>query len=324
MTKFFVVGDVTVDQMYFVDNLPESGEEVAARRSVMEPGGAGGTISTALARLGNDVLLAARVGKGPFGELALQHVKEAGVDISLVQIDPTLQTSSITLLITPNARRTMISGSGSSRHLDATFLREKHIAACDALIINAYSLLGGPQREYAIRALGYAQKNRLTTFIDMGSGAAIALGKRLLSVIQDVDYLLMNRRELLALTGENSISEAVSGLAEQGFKRVLVKLGEMGSMIITPEISELVEAHEVDGVLESTGAGDYFTAAFAHGVMQGYDLHYAAKLGNIAGALNVTTIGAQSFILSEAQLEALAEGAHQDPLNAAKNMTSRR
>ena len=60
---------------------------------------------------------------------------------------------------------------------------------------------------------------------------------------------------------------------------------------------ELVEAFDIDGVLESTGAGDYYTAAFAHGVMQGFDLHYAARLGNVAGALNVTAIGAQSCVI---------------------------
>ena len=202
MTKFFVVGDVTVDQMYFVNDLPDNGGEVAASRAVLEPGGAGGTLATALARLGNEVVLAARVGKGPFAELALKHVTEAGVDTRLVQTDPHLQTSSVTLLITPDTQRTMISGGGASRNLDATEFRAEKIAACDALVVSAYSLVGGPQREYAVRALETARRARLTTFIDMGSGAADALRERLLALVSNVDYLLMNRRELFALTGE--------------------------------------------------------------------------------------------------------------------------
>ena len=62
-------------------------------------------------------------------------------------------------------------------------------------------------------------------------------------------------------------------------------------------------------MLESTGAGDYYTAAFAHGVMQGYDLHYAARLGNIAGALNVTAIGAQSCVIDAPTLYRYADKA---------------
>lgn len=307
MTKFFVVGDVTVDQMYFVNDLPEAGGEVTASRAVLEPGGAGGTIATALARLGNEVVLAARVGNGPFADLALKHVQTAGVDTHLVQTDPSLQTSSVTLLITPDTQRTMISGGGASRNLDATELHTEQVAACDALVVSAYSLIGGPQREYAARALEAARRARLTTFIDMGSGAVDALRERLLALVSSVDYLLMNRRELYALTGESSISAALAGLAARGIKRVLVKLGEMGSMVITPELTELIEALEIDGVLESTGAGDYYTAAFAHGVMEGYDLHYAARLGNVAGALNVTAIGAQSCVIDASMLYRYAE-----------------
>jgi len=293
--------------MYFVSDLPEAGGEVTASRAVLEPGGAGGTIAAALARLGNEVVLAARVGDGPFADVALKHVKRAGVDTRLVQTDPALQTSSVTLLITPDTQRTMISGGGASRNLDATFLRAEQVAACDALVVSAYSLIGGPQREYAVRALEAARRARLTTFIDMGSGAADALRERLLALVSHVDYLLMNRRELYALTGESSISAAVAGLAARGIKRVLVKLGEMGSMVITPELTELVEALEIDGVLESTGAGDYYTAAFAHGVMAGYDLHYAARLGNVAGALNVTAVGAQSCVIDAPTLYRHAE-----------------
>ncbi len=307
MCKFFVVGDVTVDQMYFVSELPESGGEASASRAVMEPGGAGGTIATALAMLGNDVRLATRVGEGPFADLALKHVRAAGVDTSLVQVDHRLQTSSVTLLVTPDTQRTMISAGGASRNLDAAELKPGMVSDCEALVMSAYSLIGGLQREYAVRALEAAKRARLTTFIDMGSGAVNALQGRLISLVREVDYLLMNQQELYTLTGESSISDAVSGLAAAGIERVIVKVGAMGSIVVTPELTELVEAFELDNVLDTTGAGDYYTAAFAHGIMEGYDLHYAARLGNIAGALNTTRIGAQSYKLSAKELETHAK-----------------
>jgi ribokinase len=302
MSKFFVIGDVTVDQTYFVNALPEAGGEASATRASMEPGGAGGTIATVLARLGNRVVLAARVGNGPFAELALSRVREAGVDTRLIQIDREVQTSSVTLLITPDAQRTMISAGGASRRLNAAELVASDVTDCDALIMSAYSLIGGWQREYALRALELAKRARLTTFIDMGSGAVNALKDRLINLVRDVDYLLMNQRELFTLTGESSISDAVVGLAARGIKRVIVKVGEMGSIVITPELTELIEAWPVKSI-DSTGAGDYYTAAFAHGIMQGYDLHYAARMGNVAGALNATCIGAQTCIFDAATLQ---------------------
>jgi ribokinase len=295
MCRFFVVGDVTVDQMYFVSELPEAGGEATALRAMMEPGGAGGTIATMLSRLGSDVRIATRVGTGPFSELALRNIREVGVDTTMIQIDDRLQTSSVTLLITPDTQRTMISAVSASRYLDSAALAPADVADCDALVMSAYSLVGGPQREYSVRALEYAREGGLTTFIDMGSGAVNALRDRMISLVREVDYLLMNEKELYTLTGETSISDAVSGLARHGIERLVVKVGEMGSIVITPELTELVDPFEIDGVVDSTGAGDYFTAAFAHAIMDGHDLLHAARIGNVAGALNTTRVGAQTM-----------------------------
>ena len=303
MANLLVVGDATVDQMYFLDALPEAGGEVTALRAVMEPGGAGGTMATALARLGHEVTIATRVGTGPFSTLAMRNVLASGVDVSLVQRDDAHQTSSVTILITPDTQRTMISAVGASRYLDSASLEPRTVRSRDALVMSAYSLVAGPQREYAVQALAYANEAGVTTFVDMGSGAVNALQGRLLPLLRDVDYVLMNERELFTLTGESSISDAVANLRARGIDQLVVKVGEMGSIVVTPTLTELVEALDVDDVVDTTGAGDYYTAAFAHAVLGGYDLLEAAWLGNVAGALNTTRVGAQGFPLDRATLE---------------------
>ena len=297
MAEFLVVGDATVDQMYFVDAVPEPGGEIAATRSVMEPGGAGGTMATALARLGHSTRIATRVGTGPFSDLALTNVVASGVSQDLVQVDDVLQTSSVTLLITPDTQRTMITAAGASRQLDAALLDTASLAGVDALVMSAYSLVSGPQRDYAVKALELARAAGATTFVDMGTGAVNALKHRLIGLVRKVDYLLMNEKELFALTGMETISDAVSGLASHGIDRLIVKVGEMGSIVITPELTELVDPYDVDGVVDSTGAGDYYTAAFAHAIMDGASLLEAARAGNVAGALNTTEVGAQRRVV---------------------------
>ena len=307
MAKFFVVGDATVDQMYFVDALPEAGGEVTATASMLHAGGAGGTVASALALLGNEVTIATRVGRDPFADLALSNLIANGVNLDQVQRDPERQTSSVTLLVTPDTQRTMISAVGASRYLDAALLKPEHVAGADAVVMSAYSLVSGPQREFSVKTLEYAQQHGVRTFMDMGSGAIAALRDRLLGLIRNIDYMLMNEHELFRLTGESSISSAVSWLRDRGVDNVIVKVGEMGSIVITPELTELVDAFDVDDVLDSTGAGDYYTAAFAHGVMRGYDLLHAARIGNVAGGLNTTRIGAQGYPLDAAMVDRHAE-----------------
>ena len=302
MAEFLVVGDATVDQMYFVDAVPEPGGEIAATRSLMEPGGAGGTIATALARLGHATRIATRVGTGPFSELALGNVVASGVVQDLIQVDDQLQTSSVTILVTPDTQRTMITAAGASRRLDAAELTPATVDGLDGLVMSAYSLVSGPQRDYAVKALELARAAGATTFVDMGTGAVNALQDRLIGLVRKVDYLLMNEKELFALTGMETISEAVDGLASRGIERLVVKVGEMGSIVITPEVTELVDPFDVDGVIDTTGAGDYYTAAFAHAIMAGAEMVDAARAGNVAGALNTTEIGAQRRVVDGATL----------------------
>ena len=97
MAKFLVVGDATVDQMYFVEEFPDPGTEVSAYRSTLEPGGSGGTVATVLARLGNETAIATRVGSDPFADVALRNLVASGVDISRVQRDDRLQNSAVRL-----------------------------------------------------------------------------------------------------------------------------------------------------------------------------------------------------------------------------------
>ncbi|MBB6097427.1 ribokinase [Deinobacterium chartae] len=304
--KFFVIGDVAVDHLYYLGHIPAPGEEVSPIRSTMQPGGAGGTMSVTLARLGHSVTLAARVGDDPFAEVALKIVRESGVNTSAIQVDPDLLTSTITVMQTPDGKRAMISYGAANRNLDAAKLKKKDIDSADALLVSAYSLIGGAQREYAVKAIGYAKKAEIPVMIDMGTGAVNAAGARLLDNVQAADYLLLNQHELLALTETDNISAGLEGLHERGTQRVIIKVGAMGSIIWTPEETELVEAIDLeDDVVDSTGAGDTFSAVFAHGVLSGMSMKEAARAANAAGALAATSVGAQTRAISQSDLQAL-------------------
>ncbi|WP_019585706.1 carbohydrate kinase family protein [Deinococcus apachensis] len=305
--KFYVIGDVTVDHLYHLDRLPAPGEEVAPRRATMEPGGAGGTISVTLARLGHAVTLAARVGNDPFAEYALDRVRESGVVQTAIQRDPDHLTSTITVMQTPDGARAMISDGSANRQLDPAKLKKKDIEGADALIVSAYSLTEGPQREYTLRAIEAAQKAKkpVPVFVDLGTGAVNKVGTDLIENVIGADYLTLNQQELLALTNTTSISTALAQLGEAGARRVVVKVGRLGSIVWTPTETELVDPIRPEGkVVDSTGAGDTFTAAFAHAVLTGQPLAQAARTANAAGALAATRVGAQARPITPADLEA--------------------
>lgn len=303
--KFYVIGDVTVDHLYHLDHLPRPGEEVTPLRSSMKPGGAGGTIGVTLARLGHTVTLAARVGSDPFAEYAMSQVRHSGVGMGAIQQDDQFLTSTITVMQTETGERTMISDGAANRQLDPARLKKKDIEASDALIVNAYSLIEGPQREYSLQAIAHARaaKKPVPVFIDLGTGAVNKAKTSLLDDVIGADYLTLNQHELQALTGTGSISAALARLGQAGAQRVVVKVGKMGSITWTPTETELVDAVLPEGdVVDSTGAGDTFTATFAHAVLGGLSMAQAARAANAAGALAATSVGAQERPITAADL----------------------
>jgi ribokinase len=294
--KFYVIGDVTVDHMHFLSHIPKAGEDIVPTRSDLLPGGAGGTMAYHAAHLGHEVTLAARVGNDPFAVVALENLHKSGVGLSAIQRDPETMTSTVTILVT-GEERTMISANGANRLLEAHHLEQKALEQHDALILSAYALIGGTQREYSQSAMQLAKKANIPIFIDLGTGAVNAAGTSLLEWVRGADYLLMNQLELFRITGEDSISDALGKLEALGLQNVVVKVGALGAILWTPKESELLEGYAVENVLDTTGAGDAFTAAFAHAVLSGFALSRAVSYANVAGALAALAVGAQGATL---------------------------
>ncbi|RTH34458.1 carbohydrate kinase family protein [Thermus scotoductus] len=304
--RFFVLGDVSVDLLFFVERIPEPGEELPARRALMKPGRWGWSLAAQLASLGHRVYLAGRVGQDPFAELALSRVREVGVDLRYLQEDPEHTTSSVLILVVPGGERAMVSAEGASRYLDPALFKPRFLDQADAVVLSAYALVGGPSRSYAAEVLEAARRREMPVFADLGTGAVRAAGRELLRHLRGVDWLLMNQAELLALTGASSLSGGIARLREEGFRHLAIKVGAMGSILVTPEGEELLEPYPVEDIVDSTGAGDAYTAAFAHALLSGRSPLEAGRLANLAGALAATGLGAQGRLLRLEDLEVKA------------------
>lgn len=200
----------------------------------------------------------------------------------------------------------MVSAEGASRYLDPALFKPRFLDQVDAVVLSAYALVGGPSRSYAAEVLEAARRRELPVFADLGAGAVRAAGKELLKHLRGVGWLLMNEGELKALTGASSISQGVARLRQEGFQRLAVKVGAMGSIVVTPEGEELIEPFPVEDIVDSTGAGDAYTAAFAHAILEGKSPVEAGRLANLAGALAATAIGAQGRLVTLEDLKVAA------------------
>jgi ribokinase len=127
-----------------------------------------------------------------------------------------------------------------------------------------------------------------------------------------VDVISPNVNEAELLTGSKTGEERADkniamDLIARGAKAAVLKLGARGSMVVTADGQMArVPAYSVE-IVDTTAAGDAFTAALAVGVAQGHDLAEAARFANAAGALACTKLGAQSAMPTLAEVRMLMQ-----------------
>ncbi len=81
-------------------------------------------------------------------------------------------------------------------------------------------------------------------------------------VLKKADVLMVNEEEIRQLTGEYFIADAVKSVYAMGPEYVIVKQGEYGSLLFTPEGMFSAPAYPVEKVYDPTGAGDTFAGGF--------------------------------------------------------------
>jgi ribokinase len=115
------------------------------------------------------------------------------------------------------------------------------------------------------------------------------------ALLKDLDYLTPNQSEILHLTDETDIGQAIQKLQGWGVKRLILTLGANGARVITQDMDEHLPAFEVTAV-DTTASGDAFHGALAVALAEGKPLLDAVWMGMAAGALAATKRGAQTSL----------------------------
>ena len=89
-------------------------------------------------------------------------------------------------------------------------------------------------------------------------------GKRpeLMTLLKKVDILLVNDSEARELSGNWNIHKAGRWILAQGPKRVVIKQGEYGALLVEPNRTFYAPAYPLEEVFDPTGAGDAFAGGF--------------------------------------------------------------
>jgi ribokinase len=295
MPDVVALGDVNVDIVAHFASYPAKGQDALADATEFHCGGSAANTAIALARMGLDVCLIARVGSDPLAPKALDNLREAGVAPSGLQRDPAVATGLMYIIVTPDGERTILGHRGANVFTDPNQIREQDIQDAKLFHLSGYALLADPQRSAALLSLEMACRHGLTVTLDPGMSISQKVLDGARALLPRVDIVMPNLTEAQRLTGQTQPKECAQALLEAGAEVVALKLGGDGCLIGDGKGLRYVPGFAVE-TRDTTGAGDTFSAGVIAGFLGGLDWCSAAILGNAMGAVAAAHVGGGTMI----------------------------
>jgi ribokinase len=257
----------------------------------VSPGGSAANFAVWAARLGASVGLIAKVGDDLFGRALLQDLEREGVEAGVAMGSEI--TGFTTLLIEQDGERTMLAARGATSTLGVADLDWELLNRADLLHVTAYSFFEETPREAARAAMRYVKDRGSLLSLDPSAyGYLQSLGPdAFFALAQGVDILFPNLDEGRALTGEQEPEHVLRALLTH-FPLVALKMGANGAMAGDRTTVVHHPGYAVQ-VVDTTGAGDAFAAAFVVSWLTRHDLAAAVREGNRVAAGVVQTPGAR-------------------------------
>ena len=301
-----VVGDISIDITAPLAADPAVGEDCLSPQLTLQCGGVGLNAAVVMQRLGAPARLVGCVGEDWFGRFAQEFAASEGIDTRFIQRSGAAMTGLFLIAISPDGQRTFFGSRGASAQLRMTdeLRRTVEDDGLSAVQIAGYALLSASSRECARQLIRRARERGLWTALDLGLGPSRQIPGTLMQMLGEVETVFANRDEAEALVGESNAEAALIALEQAGARQVVLKLGAEGALIRSRGKVCRVPAFAVK-VVDTTGAGDAFTAGFAAGRTWNWTTEECALLANACGAAASSTMGAGQNLPDRSRIEQL-------------------
>ncbi|MEV5881794.1 ribokinase [Streptomyces sp. NPDC052020] len=300
-----VVGSANADLVIGVERRPGPGETVLGSDLAVHPGGKGANQAVAAARLGARTALLARVGADDHGRLLLESQRAAGVDTVGVLVGDA-PTGVALITVDPSGDNSIVVSPGANARLTPEDVRAAGSLFHASRVVSA-------QLEIPLETVVEVVRNLPPDrrFVLNPSPPRPLPGE----VLAACDPLIVNEHEARVVLGDACVSGEPEDWARillaKGPRSVVVTLGAAGALVASSAGVVRVPSVSVDAV-DTTGAGDAFTAALAWRLGTGSDLVRAAAYAARVGAAAVTRPGAQASYPTAAEVDALDGGRRGD------------
>ena len=283
-----VVGSINMDLILNMKKVPDLGENLLGTNYGYANGGKGANQATALSNLGANVRMIGKVADDENGKALMENLKSKGIDVSGIDTNGS-QTGLAVIILDGEGRNRIVVYEGANAEIDKDCAVKSLVDYKPDILLVQFET----NEDVVVGCVNEAIKNNITTVIDCGPAKAFNLEK-----MQGADIISPNESETEALTGiypdsDENILKASKILKERSrAKFVVLKLGDRGCAVYDGEELKSLPPYKTT-VVDTTAAGDCFTGAMALEYLKSGDIYTACDMGNKAGAIAVSRMGAE-------------------------------
>ncbi len=265
-------------------------------------GGSAANTIAGVATLGGRAAYIGKVADDALGNIFAHDIKATGVHFEATR-QAGGDTGHCTILVTPDAQRSMNTFLGASTTLCADDVAEDQVSAAKVIYLEGYLFDPPKAREAFYKAAGIAHEAGREVALTLSDSFCVERYRAEFQhlVETEIDILFANEDELMALYQTTTFDDALQIVREKCSIAALTR-SAAGSIIVCGDEIHVIDADKAQ-VVDTTGAGDLYAAGFLYGYTAGKDLKTAGQIASLCAAEVISHVGARP----EADLKALAK-----------------
>ena len=260
-------------------------------------GGAPANFAYITTLMGDQGIVASRVGEDSRGLDALRRMEELGLNIDYVQTDREHPTGTVSVELDGNGLpRYEIAAPVAWDFLEWTPDWQRLGESADAVCFGSLAQRSGVSYSTIRKFVAAASADTVKVF-DVNlrqsfySAETLSESMRLADIVKLNDEELPRIMKLSRLTHNDELSSAKNLLREYDLKLVCVTRGGRGSLLVRDQDSSVHPGFKVH-VADTVGSGDAFTAGLVHEYLHGACLDLMNEVANLVGAWVASEVGA--------------------------------
>ncbi len=264
--KILCIGEALID-MICVDKGKSLSE---GNNFLKKTGGAPTNVAAAIAALGGEVELAAKVGKDPFGKQLIQVMEEFGVSTKWMLQDEHHFTTFAFVSLMEDGERDFVFNRGADGELTVEEIEAIDLSSVSIIHFgSATAFLPGPLQTAYLRLLEKAKQKNIFISFDPNYRHLLFRNHTQSFIDQSWNFLSschffkVSDEEAMLITGCASLNEAAAQLLEKTNAVFAITLGKEGTLLGFNHTTSIIPSIAVTPV-DTTGAGDAFVGALLY------------------------------------------------------------